>query len=91
MTTKSTYTTNHVTPPGRILAAELKERGITRSAFSRATHLSPMVLSALLKGAGNLTPEIAAILAAELGIPADLWLGLERRYREALDRAAAVA
>ncbi len=89
MTTEKAYQTNHLTPPGRLLAAELVERGWTQGEFARRLGYSRQMVTDILHARKAITPEFAQALSLVLGTSAEVWLGLERRYRDALQRLPA--
>ncbi len=89
MTTKRVYHTNRApTPPGHFLARELEERGLTQGEFARRIGFSLQAVTDLIHARCTLSTGLATALSKELGTSSDLWLGLERRYREELARMA---
>lgn len=66
--------------PGTILQEELKSRGIKQKVFAQTIGLQPSHLSALLHGARNISPQLAARLENALQIPAHVWLNLQANY-----------
>ena len=66
--------------PGTILQEEIKSRGITQKEFAQVIGLQPSHLSALLHGARNISPQLAARLEKALQIPAHVWLNLQTNY-----------
>ena len=70
--------------PGTILKEELKERGIKQKIFAEWIGMRPSHLSALLHGARNISPQVAARIESVLHIPARVWLNLQNNYN--LDR-----
>lgn len=66
--------------PGSVLKAELRERGIKQKSFAEAIGMRPPHLSALLHGARNISPQVAAKIEAVLHIPAHIWLTLQNNY-----------
>ena len=83
---------NDVTPfapvhPGSILGEELKARGISQKEFAKTIGLQATHLSALIHGARNITPAVAAKLESGLeGIPAEMWLRLQDQYNVDVQR-----
>lgn len=63
--------------PGEVLDRELKERGIHKKEFASTVGMQPSVLSAIIKGKRNITPDIAVLLEAALGKDASFWLYLQ--------------
>lgn len=82
------FLVNDVTPaipvhPGGILGEELKARGISQKKFAEQTGLQATHLSALIHGARNFTPSVAAKIESGLkGISADLWMRLQEQYNK---------
>ncbi|HEY3268237.1 MAG TPA: HigA family addiction module antitoxin [Armatimonadota bacterium] len=77
------------TPPGRILAQELDERGWSQSDLADVLGRPPSAVSGIVSGASRITPETARSLAAALGTSAELWMNLETAYRLSEDPQAA--
>lgn len=84
--TEKKFVANEVTPvypvhPGGILGEELKARGISQKKFAEDVGLQATHISALIHGARNFTPAVAAKIAEGLeGVPAELWMKLQERY-----------
>lgn len=73
--------------PGEILGEELKARGISQKMFAETVGLQATHLSALIHGARNITPAVAAKIAEGLNnIPADFWIRLQERYNLDIQR-----
>ena len=69
------------TPPGRIIRRELEAQGWTHKDLAEITGQPEQVISQIIQGRKQVTPETALQLAAALGISADLWLNLEANYQ----------
>lgn len=69
--------------PGEIIAEELAERGwsVHHLAFM-ILRMPTTVAERLLAGTEPLTPEIAERLASGFGTSVEIWMGLERAWRE---------
>lgn len=86
------FLVNDVTPavpvhPGGILGEELKARGISQKKFAEQTGLQATHLSALIHGARNFTPSVAAKIESGLeGISAGLWMRLQEQYNKDMRR-----
>ncbi|MBR2134938.1 MAG: HigA family addiction module antidote protein [Bacteroidales bacterium] len=96
---KQDYLLNEVVPlyglhPGGTLREELRERKIKHKDFAHSVGMQPSHLSALINGARNITPAIAAKLEKGLGIPATFWVNLQNNYnldiKRIKERSAAV-
>lgn len=68
------------THPGEMLREELKERGIKQKDLAAQMGIPASHLNEFIKGKRNLTPSLGAGLEAALGIPYDIWTGLQSRY-----------
>ena len=69
------------TPPGRIIRRELEARGWTQKDLAEITGRPEQVISQIIQGRKQVTPETALQLAAAFGTSADLWLNLEANYQ----------
>ena len=70
-----------VVHPGVILEQELKESGLSQKDLSDAIGKSAPVISDIIKGRRNISPEIAYLLEAVIdGISAEEWLALQNQY-----------
>jgi HTH-type transcriptional regulator/antitoxin HigA len=74
-------------PPGEILQAELKARGITQAELSLRASLSAKHVNQVIKGIVNLSPDVAIALERTLDIRADFWLKTEAMWRAIETRA----
>lgn len=79
------FIANHIVPgdifhPGEHLSDELTERGFTQKAFAEQIGVMPNVLSELIRGKRNFTPELAVKIEKALGIDAEFWMRLQVRY-----------
>jgi addiction module HigA family antidote len=83
------FAPDYAVPPGETLAETMEHLGMSRSDLAQRSGLSGPQIDALLSGEGALTRPLAARLEVALGVPARIWLGLERNYREALARLSA--
>ena len=88
MTDDQRVFSNRPTPPGALLVRELDFRGIALPEFAAAIGQPLAVVRAQADGEQPLAPELAADLERALGIPAQLWLNLEDKYRATLARLA---
>ena len=77
---------NMAIPPGEGLLEEIEFRGIPLQSLAASLGLPVEAMHELTKGDRAITPDIAASLEATLGIPAQLWLNLEARYRTTVAR-----
>lgn len=73
--------------PGAILRRELEARGWTQKDLAEIIGRPPQVITEIVRGTKQITPDTAMELAAALGGPADIWTNLETQYRLHLARA----
>lgn len=70
-----------VFPPGEILREELAARGWAEGEFAQILGRPVQVVSEILNGKKEITPETAVAMGAALGTSAELWLNLQAAYR----------
>lgn len=70
-----------VFPPGEILRDELAERGWAEGEFAAILGRPVQVVSEILNGKKEITPETAIAIAAALGTSAELWLNMQAAHR----------
>jgi len=75
-------------PPGEYLEEVLEELGMSKAELARRMGRPPTKISPIFKGEKAITPETAMQLEKVVGVPANIWLGLESEYRLALARQA---
>jgi HTH-type transcriptional regulator/antitoxin HigA len=73
-------------PPGEYLEEVLGELGMTKDELSRRMGRPATKINSIFKGFKAITPETAMQLEKVVGVPANIWLGLESEYRLALAR-----
>ena len=71
--------------PGEVLAEQLKELGMTGADLARALHVPANRIYQLLSEKRAMTAETALRLEDWLGVEAEFWLNLQKRYE--LERA----
>ena len=79
-------TPDYVAPPGSLLAEELVARGMTQRALAQQMGREPKIISEIIQGRKQITPETALQLETALDIAASLWVRLEADYRLHLAR-----
>ncbi|MBI4968032.1 MAG: HigA family addiction module antidote protein [Rhodospirillales bacterium] len=80
--------------PGRILADELVELGMSANALARAMDVPANRITEILNGRRAITADTALRLAHYFGISAKFWLNLQQNYDLAVverDQGAAIA
>jgi HTH-type transcriptional regulator/antitoxin HigA len=68
-------------PPGEYLREELAERGWAEGEFAEIIGRPVQVVSEIINGKKDITPETAVAIGAALGTSAELWLNLQAAYR----------
>jgi len=66
--------------PGEFLAETLKELCLSQAAFARATRVSPMRVSHVIKGVRPVTAELALLFGRALNQSPQYWLNLQADY-----------
>ena len=84
MDTKKELHSDLPIPPGEYLEEVISELGMTKGELARRMGRPASKLSAIFKGTKAITPDTAMRLEKVLGVPANIWLGLEAEYRLAL-------
>ena len=82
------YWPDSVSAPGETLDEELETRGMTPSELANRMGYPLEVITEIIAGRGEITPEVATRLEQALGISATFWNNYERGYRESLARQA---
>lgn len=83
--TKSDMIANNLTPfepthPGELIRDELQSIGMTQSKLAERIGVSPSLLNEVIKGKRPVNTELALLLEASIGVPADIWLNLQAEY-----------
>lgn len=73
----SPFETTH---PGFLLKKELESRNISQAKFAKQIGVTPSLLNEIIKSKRAINTEMALLLEAALGIPANLWLNLQGAY-----------
>jgi plasmid maintenance system antidote protein VapI len=73
-----------VVKPGATLRDWIEENHLTVRSTATCCHLSPEDVERIIAGKRRIGRAVAAKLQAGTGIPASLWLNLERAYRAGL-------
>ncbi len=66
--------------PGKFLADELAELGMSAAALAHILHVPPNRISQILSGKRALTADTALRLSQWLGTSPDLWINLQKLY-----------
>ena len=88
MATEKELHSDLAVPPGEYLEEIISELGMTKDEFARRMGLHATKLGAVFRGTTPLTSETATQLEEAVGVPANIWLGLESEYRLALGNEA---
>ena len=75
-----------VVPPGESIQDELHARGWTQRELARKMRRPPQAINELVRGRRQITAETALELADVFGSSAEMWIGMEARYRLHLAR-----
>ena len=83
--TKSDMIANNLTPfepthPGELIRDELQSIGMTQSKLAERIGVSPSLLNEVINGKRPVNTELALLLEASIGVPADIWLNLHAEY-----------
>jgi len=68
-------------PPGQILRREIEARGWSQKDLADILGRPVQVISEIVRGKKEITPETAVQLAAAFGTSAEFWSNLEANYR----------
>ena len=68
------------THPGDILKEELECRNISQRSFAKQVGMSYSVLNELLNSKRSLSPTMALMFEAALGVSADMLMNIQTRY-----------
>src|SRR2546428_6323949 len=75
-------------PPGAVLEEALEERGWSQAELARRTDRPLKTINEIVRGKAAITPDTAIQFERAMGIPARLWLNLERVHAESEARHA---
>jgi addiction module HigA family antidote len=70
-----------VTPPGESIQDELDARGWTQRQLARKMKRPVQAINEIIRGKRQITAETALELGEALGTSAEMWIGMEGRYR----------
>lgn len=79
---KQLFTPDFVYPPGETLLELLEDHEMTQAELAVRLERPTQTIQALIKGNHPVTADIALQLEAIFKMPAQLWLNLERDYRD---------
>jgi HTH-type transcriptional regulator/antitoxin HigA len=86
MKTHQNITPAFVPPPGEAIREELQARGWTQRTFAARLGRPVQAVNGIIRGRRQITAETALALSDVFGTSAELWMGLEGRYRLHLAR-----
>ena len=69
-----------LTHPGELIKDELASRNLSQSRLARDLGVSASFLNEVIKGKRAVNTELALLLEAALGVPAEVWLKLQSDY-----------
>ncbi|MYC21876.1 MAG: HigA family addiction module antidote protein [Caldilineaceae bacterium SB0662_bin_25] len=79
---------DYAVPPGWVLEERLEANGISQAEFARRCGRSPKFISDIIAGKAPVEAKTALQFEKVLGVSANIWLGIEKRYRLHLMRQA---
>ena len=82
---------DYIVPPGWVLEEYLEVRGISQVEFAQLCGRSPELIAGIIAGEMPVDPPTAAAFERTLGLAAQIWLGMEQRYRQGLAQGKRVA
>lgn len=86
MKTHETIVPAMVLPPGDSIREELHARGWTQRFFAKRLARPTQAVNEIIRGRRQITAETALALGEVFGTSAELWMGMEGRYRLHLAR-----
>src|SRR3954470_17990587 len=66
--------------PGKILAEDLRDIGMTMNQLAKALHVPANRITAIINGTRGITGETALRLARFFGTSPEMWINLQARY-----------
>ncbi len=75
------YRSDYAIPPGWILEEHLDARGFSQAEFARRCRRSAKLISEIVHGKAPVEPDTALQFEKVLGLNANIWLGVENKYR----------
>ena len=81
VTTTYQYQPDYAVPPGWVLQERLEANGISQAEFARRCGRSPKFISDIVAGKAPVEAKTALQFEKVLGVSANIWLGIEKRYR----------
>ena len=85
------YRPDYAIPPGWILEEHLEAQGFSQAELARRCGRSAKLISEIVRGKAPVEPETALQFEKVLGLGANIWLGVEKKYRLHLARKAEAA
>lgn len=78
---KNQFNPSYAVPPGWLLEERLEMHNISHAEFARRCGRSPKLISEIISGKASLEPETALQFEKVLGVSANIWLGVEAKYK----------
>ena len=85
------YKPDYIVPPGWILEEYLEVRGISPAEFAQLCGRSPELIAGIIAGEMPVDAATGAEFERVLGLAAQIWRGIEERYRQGLSQGQRVA
>lgn len=68
------------THPGELIRDELESLGMSQAKLAEQIGVSPSLLNEVINGKRAVNTELALLLEAAIGVPAEIWLKLQADY-----------
>lgn len=81
VTAPNRFQPDYAVPPGWILEERLEANGISQAEFARRCGRSAKFISEVVAGKAPIEAKTALQFEKVLGVSANIWLGIEKRYR----------
>ena len=81
VTAPNRYQPDYAVPPGWVLEERLEANGISQAEFARRCGRSAKFISEVVAGKAPIEAKTALQFEKVLGVSANIWLGIEKRYR----------
>ncbi len=80
-TSTNQFRPDYAVPPGWVLQEHLEVKSISQAEFARRCGLPKQLISEIIDAKAAVDAQTALLFERELGLAANIWLGIEKRYR----------